>query len=78
VFTSTRFAPSFSTNSKQTEIMETQKPVYEHDSVRINWGRAPELFEAGKSSGAAGVAGRMQWLLAAVTAAAAAALAGLL
>lgn len=77
VLTSTRFTPSFSTNSKHTEIMETQKPVYEQDNVRINWGRAPELFEAGKSNGAAGAA-RMPWLLAAVMGAAAAALAGVL
>lgn len=75
VLTSTRFTPSFSTNSKHTEIMETQKPVYEQDNVRINWGRAPELFEAGKSNGAAAAA-RMPWLLAAVMGAAAAALAG--
>jgi hypothetical protein len=67
VFTSTRFTPSFSTNTTRTEIMESMKPVYEHDNVRINWGRAPELFEAGKSSGAGAV--RAQWSLGAFAAA---------
>lgn len=73
VFTSTRFVPSFSTDSTPTQIKETAKPVYEQDNVRINWGRAPEVLEVRKSSGA-GAAAR-PWLLGAAAAAAAALLA---
>lgn len=54
-------------------------PVSEHDDVKIQWGREPDVWEAGKTSGAAGVgAGRAAYswrsLLAAVAALAAAAL----
>lgn len=72
VLTSTRFTPTFSGRQYSHADKEAAKPVHEQDNVRINWGRAPELFESGKSSGA-GAAGK-PWLLAAAAVALVAAL----
>lgn len=51
VLTSTRFNPSFSKDSKPTEIKEIM-PVAETDDVKLQWGKAPEVMESAKSAAA--------------------------